>query len=97
MDNPINALAQYRSHKVVRAGKILSLTPPGEIDSGHWVLQVVQGSEEGAKAVEIKVKKDVFARSIPEPGAYFVVYADGYQSWSPAAAFEEGYNRIQNS
>lgn len=25
---------------------------------------------------------------------YFVVYEDGYQSWSPTKAFEEGYHRI---
>ena len=24
-------------------------------------------------------------------GGYFVQYADGYQSWSPAKAFEDGY------
>lgn len=27
-------------------------------------------------------------------GGYFVQYADGYQSWSPAAAFESGYKEI---
>jgi hypothetical protein len=25
---------------------------------------------------------------------YFVVYSDGYQSWSPTKAFEEGYTRL---
>lgn len=25
---------------------------------------------------------------------YFVVYKDGYQSWSPTAAFEEGYTAL---
>jgi hypothetical protein len=27
-------------------------------------------------------------------GGYFVVYDDGYTSYSPAAAFESGYSRI---
>lgn len=27
----------------------------------------------------------------PQPGGYLVVYADGYRSYSPAKAFEEGY------
>lgn len=27
----------------------------------------------------------------PEVGGYYVVYADGYKSYSPAKAFEEGY------
>lgn len=25
---------------------------------------------------------------------YYVVYDDGYKSWSPAKAFEEGYTKI---
>lgn len=34
------------------------------------------------------------AKHKPEVGGYFVQYADGYQSYSPAKAFEEGYTRI---
>ncbi len=30
-------------------------------------------------------------RHKPQPGGYFVVYKDGYQSFSPAQAFEDGY------
>lgn len=30
----------------------------------------------------------------PQPGGYYVVYKDGYKSFSPAEAFEEGYTRI---
>jgi len=30
----------------------------------------------------------------PEVGGYFVQYADGYKSFSPAKAFEEGYTLI---
>ena len=33
-------------------------------------------------------------RHKPEVGGYYVVYDDGYKSWSPAKAFEEGYTRI---
>lgn len=29
----------------------------------------------------------------PQIGGYYVVYADGYKSFSPAAAFEEGYTQ----
>ena len=28
-------------------------------------------------------------------GGYYVVYADGYKSWSPAKAFEKGYTEIK--
>jgi len=30
----------------------------------------------------------------PEVGGYLVVYKDGYESFSPAKAFEEGYTKI---
>jgi hypothetical protein len=30
----------------------------------------------------------------PKPGWYYVVYKDGYKSFSPPEAFEEGYTRI---
>jgi len=30
----------------------------------------------------------------PQAGGYYVVYKDGYKSYSPAKAFEEGYTRI---
>jgi hypothetical protein len=30
----------------------------------------------------------------PEVGGYYVVYKDGYKSFSPAEAFEEGYSRV---
>ena len=30
----------------------------------------------------------------PEVGGYYVVYKDGYKSFSPAAAFEEGYSKV---
>lgn len=30
----------------------------------------------------------------PHVGGYYVVYTDGYKSFSPAQAFEEGYTRI---
>ena len=31
---------------------------------------------------------------MPVIGDYFVRYADGYESWSPRKAFEEGYGLI---
>jgi hypothetical protein len=30
----------------------------------------------------------------PQVGGYYVMYKDGYQSWSPASEFEDGYTRI---
>ncbi|MCX6845050.1 MAG: hypothetical protein NTU84_00535 [Verrucomicrobia bacterium] len=39
----------------------------------------------------IHVTHDYVHKHKPEVGGYYVVYADGYKSYSPAKAFEEGY------
>ena len=44
---------------------------------------------------KVGVPRDFFARGMPTPGDYIVIYADGYKSWSPAKAFEEGYTRVE--
>jgi|ERR1041385_738619 hypothetical protein len=36
---------------------------------------------------------EMFARYVPVPGDFYVVYADGYKSFSPRRAFLEGYER----
>lgn len=40
------------------------------------------------------VPADYVVKHKPEPGGYYVVYDDGYKSFSPAKAFEEGYAKI---
>lgn len=39
----------------------------------------------------IIITPEYFAKHRPVAGGYYVVYADGYTSFSPAKAFEEGY------
>jgi hypothetical protein len=34
---------------------------------------------------------EMFSRYVPVPGDFYVVYADGYKSFSPRKAFLEGY------
>lgn len=41
----------------------------------------------------ISPELDWFTRHKPEVGGYYVVYEDGYKSWSPAEAFENGYHK----
>lgn len=86
-------LPQYRCHKVVRAAKITGLQFPsaevtrlvlgsigGAIDVSHsWLLgKHAPGAADGFTLV----------------GGYYVVYVDGYASFSPAKAFEAGYSLI---
>lgn len=80
---PIPDLPRYQCHKIVRAAKILIVIH----DEGKTLLDL-----QGAGAVEVSA--DFVTKHTPKAGGYFVVYEDGYQSWSPAEAFEEGYTRL---
>lgn len=84
-------LPQYQSHKVVRAARIRSTKMVGEM---AWRLML---SELHESPVRVQVNQEWIVRRCngraPEEG-YFVVYEDGYTSWSPAAAFEEGYSLV---
>jgi hypothetical protein len=40
------------------------------------------------------VSKEFMDKHDPQVGGYYVVYKDGYKSFSPAGAFEEGYTRV---
>jgi hypothetical protein len=42
----------------------------------------------------IPVDADWYRKHDPQPGGYYVVYEDGYKSFSPAEAFEKGYTRL---
>lgn len=79
---PPGGLPLYRSHKLVRAAKITG------IHFGDSCLLELDG------AGNVKVDAAWSHKHQPDPGGYFVVYADGYQSFSPADAFESGYTRV---
>jgi hypothetical protein len=86
-DNPLELLLpEYISHKVVRATKIIDILEV-ETSTGNHVLAVLVNDVESV----IPVTQEWMDKRTPEPGGYFVVYEDGYTSYSPAKAFEEGY------
>ena len=71
----------------------------GHCERCKW--EQAHGAKMSAKIVPADPKIDPFEVSLdyvtkhdPQPGGYFVVYNDGYQSYSPPAAFEEGYTQI---
>ena len=41
-----------------------------------------------------RVEQAYLRKHDPHFGGYYVVYEDGYKSFSPASAFEEGYTRV---
>lgn len=88
----IASLPQYRSHKVVRAARILEVEP---LQYSHLVLDGGDGT--GLRKVTLAISTEWLARHNPQTGGYLVVYEDGYSSYSPAAAFVEGYSLIQQT
>jgi hypothetical protein len=99
-------LPRYKSHKHVWALKIKEVTkanPPtiaeleailNETDTSgdeEVVGAIITPEEEGY--AEFPVSREYMLKHKPQAGGYYVVYADGYKSFSPAKAFEEGYTR----
>ena len=88
-------LPLYQCHKKVRAGKISAIHDPCE--HGSQTLDVVIEPSKGKKKpVTVTVSMDAkwMAKHQPEVGGYLVIYEDGYNSFSPAAAFESGYKKL---
>lgn len=82
-------MPRYRCHKEVWALKIKDIEQADTAESlpgGSWRLVV---EDEGYAPVI--VAHDWVTKHGPQKGGYFVVYDDGYRSYSPAQAFESGY------
>ena len=68
-----------------------TITPWVHIDGDHSFDAAV--SDEGF--APFKVDREYMQKHNPQVGGYYVVYKDGYKSFSPDEAFEEGYTLIQ--
>ena len=86
---------RYKSHKIVEAARIVGLPGFGEgrqatASRTVWI-EPVSGAKES-----IEVPADWFTAqgSRAQIGGYLVRYEDGYISYSPAKAFEEGYTLL---
>lgn len=84
------SLPQYQSHKLVHAAKITALEETESPETINLVLELPSGETMG-----YGVSPDYVGKHKPQVGGYLVVYKDGYESWSPAEAFEEGYTIIE--
>ena len=88
-------MSKYKCHKEVWALKIEQI-----------VLDSAKAKEENRETdgsamitpvggyAPFKVDHDFLRKHAPQVGGYHVVYEDGYESFSPAKAFEEGYELI---
>lgn len=77
-------MRRYQSHKVVEAFQII------EIVQDITQQTVLKGVED-----TVYVDDEYMDKHQPKVGGYFVLYADGYESWSPAEAFESGYTEVE--
>ena len=89
-DKAVAALSQFKCHKIVSAAKILV------VDPATITLEVSPNTDFPLGQVVVRVEPNLFARYMPKPGDYYVVYNAGkpneYRSISPALEFEEGYD-----
>lgn len=79
-------LPKYVSHKTVQALEIADIRYEVGDDS-----QNIHFKEDGYAPV--KAEFGMFSRYKPVAGDFYVVYADGYKSFSPRKAFLEGYTK----
>lgn len=86
------SMDRYLCHKEVRALKIrnVNLRPPMGFASGSATIVFEKSG------VPVFVASPEFMkRHDPRSGGYLVVYKDGYMSFSPAEAFEDGYGLME--
>ncbi len=89
-------MPRYQCHKQVYALKIATIERhvyPEETPIAESAPSLTLTFTEPRYA-PMEVDHNMIARYMPVPGDYYVVYDDGYKSFSPAKAFEEGYTRI---
>lgn len=82
-------MPRYRSHKEVWALKIAAI----EInqDGSASIAPADKGYAPFKASAEWATR---FKGSEAVDPGYYVTYADGFASWSPTKAFEEGYTRV---
>lgn len=90
-------MPRYKCHKEVHALKIngieldiVAANAEGRETDGSAILTPADG-----RYAPIRAPHDFVQRNKLIIGGYYVVYADGYRSFSPAEAFESGYTEIK--
>ena len=89
-------MPRYKCHKEVWALKIAG------IEFDHDKAKAENRETDGSATITpaedryapFKVDANYVRKHKPEVGGYYVVYADGYKSFSPAKAFEDGYSAV---
>lgn len=85
MDATVNDMPAFVSHKRVQAAPIV------EVHEGHNGFDAVTVDLGDGRKLRVPCETAMFLRHAPAPGDYLVRYSDGYLSFSPKRAFDEGY------
>ena len=86
-------MPKYKCIKDVLALKIKSIVFDSDLaaQSGRETDGSATFTPEDDRFAPIKLSAEFVHKHKPVKGGYYVVYKDGYKSFSPAVAFEEGY------
>ncbi len=97
MNDVTREMPRYQCYKQVHALKIAAVVPkPNPDPTGRSGASsygaTITPADEGYAPFD--VTPEYHGKHRPVAGGYYVVYDDGYASYSPAAAFEAGYSLI---
>ena len=87
-------MPRYKCHKEVWALKIAKVVPSSKAGTDYLKPHTGTLIPENPRYGSISVSEEYMTKHSPKPGGYYVVYKDGYKSFSPAESFEEGYALI---
>ena len=85
--NDLPGFVEYKCHKVVRAMHIAAITQRATPFPGFVLADLASN--------EWVITTEFMERHNPETGGYIVMYEDGYTSFSPKEAFEDGYALLE--
>ena len=89
-------MPRYKCYKEVHALKIAAVdrhtTTPASKGYAAVDRYTITPADDGY--APFPVSNDYIDKHDPLAGGYYIVYADGYKSYSLAKAFEDGYKRI---
>ena len=98
LHNVVIEMPKYKCIKDVWALKIKSIVFDSDLasETGRETNGTATFTPEDDRYAPIELSAEFIHKHKPVAGGYYVVYKDGYQSFSPASAFEEGYILEQN-
>lgn len=92
-EKPVREMPQYQCHKTVGALKVSNVVEvDDEID--RWDLHFAAVGYAPVRVTGTWIKRRVGDKPLAAINGYYILYPDGYTSWSPEEAFLAGYTRI---